>query len=54
MRYFDDIRYASISGQDRVSHARMVAPLFELSPLNKINRGKLVRFITLIPFETFG
>ena len=26
---------------------------FELSSLNELNRGKLVRSITLIPFEIF-
>ena len=27
--------------------------LFELSPLNELYRGKLVRSITLVPFELF-
>ena len=39
-----------------MSRARMVALLcwpFELSPLNELNRGKLVRSITLI-LMTFG
>ena len=54
LRYFDDIWYTCISGQDGVPHARRVAPHcwpFELSPLNEFYRGKLVRFITPIPFE---
>ena len=37
-------------------HARIVTPPrypFELSPLNEPYRGKLVRSITLIPFESF-
>ena len=39
-----------------MSHARMVAPSFcpfELSPLNALYSGKLVRSITLIPYEIF-
>ena len=54
LRYFDDIWYVDISGQGGVSRARMVAPLsalFELSPLNELKSGKVVRSITLIPFE---
>ena len=41
---FDDILYTCISGQDSVSHARMIALsywLFESSPLNEFYRGKL-------------
>ena len=56
-RCFDDINwYTYISGQDGVSHSRLVAPSccpFELSPLNELYRGKLVRPTTLIPFEIF-
>ena len=53
---FDDIWYTCISGQDDVSRARVVALLcwpFELSPLDELYRGKLVRYITLIPSEIF-
>ena len=56
MRYFDFIWYTYISGEDSVSHARMVAPSscpFELSPLDKLDRGKFVRSITLKPFEIY-
>ena len=45
-----------MSGQDGVSRARMVAlPCwpFELSLLNELYKGKLVRSITFIPFEIF-
>ena len=55
-RYFDDILYACITGQDSVWLARIVAlPCwpFELSPLNELYRGKHVRSITLIPLEIF-
>ena len=56
LRYFDDIWYTCISGQDGVSRSRMVALLclaFELSFLNELYRGKPVRSITLISFEIF-
>ena len=53
MRYYDDIWYTYISGQDGVSHAIMVAALFEFSILNGLYRGKHVRSITIIPFEIF-
>ena len=39
-----------------MSHAIMVVPHswpFELSPLNELYMGKLVRFITPIPFAIF-
>ena len=56
MRYFGDIWYICISDQNGVSHARMVTPLccsFEISLFNEFYREKLVRFITIIPFEIF-
>ena len=43
---FANIWHSHISGEDGVSHARMVASSscpFELSPFNKLDRGKLVR-----------
>ena len=45
-----------ISGQDYASHARMGAPPccpFESSPKEELYREKLVRSITLLPFEMF-
>ena len=51
LKYFDGIWYTFNSGQDSVSHARMVyLPLlpFELSPLNELYRGKLVLTLILI------
>ena len=53
---FYDIWYTYMSGQDNVTHAIMVAlPCcpFGLSPLNELNRGKLVPSILLIFFEIF-
>ena len=48
LTYFANIWHSYISGEDGVSHARMVASSsfpFELSPFNKLDRGKLVRSI---------
>ena len=44
-----------IPGQDGVSHARIVALSCwpELSPLNELYRGNLVRLTTLVSFEIF-
>ena len=45
------------SGQDGLSHARIVAPpccRFELSLLNELYREKFVPSITLIQTEIFG
>ena len=55
---FDDIwyTYIYISGQGGVLRAKMVALpyfLFELSPLNELFREKLLRPITLKPFEIY-
>ena len=53
LRYFDDIWYTYMSGQDNVLHARIVAPPHypsELSPLNELYRGKLISsLIVIIP-----
>ena len=43
-------RYIYISGQDSVSHARMVTLpcfLFELSPLNELEKGKVCKLKNL-------
>ena len=41
-----------MSDQDGVSHARMIAPPFELSTLNELYRGKLVSsIIVIIPYK---
>ena len=56
MNYFDDIWYTCISGQVAVSCAIMITLAcwrFELSPLNELYIGNLVRSITLISFEIF-
>ena len=56
---FDDIWHTHIPEQGGVSSARTSAPPpphcwpFELSPLSELYRGKLVRSITLKPFEFF-
>ena len=45
LRYFDDIWYTYISGQDEMSRAIIVSPPgcpFELSPFNEHKSGKLV------------
>ena len=46
LRYFAYLWHSYISGEDCVSHVRMVASSscpFELSPFNKLDRGKLVQ-----------
>ena len=47
LSHFNDIWYTYISGENGMSHARMVAPLScpsDLSPLNKLDREKLASY----------
>ena len=61
MRYFEDILYTYISGEGGVSkgvchvHECLFPPdcPFQLSSLNELYRGKLLRSITFIPFEKY-